>query len=490
MKKIISYLRKNWETPLLIIFWVVFVLIYTYRLSRFPIFEDEAELLLISGKVLESPANNLFLLMKFGPLPALSWFVAVFSFFTKDTLLGGRLLNVVLASTLLFWSYFITKFYKFPKRFFVFSSLLITFSPILLLNARVALWDTAVLVFSAWYLYSFLLVLKKPNLLNTLTLCFLLVFSFLIKFTSFFAIPGILLLVVLKFAKKEDVKKITKTTIPILLSFAVFISLVYSFRTPIIDDAASSFIAHSSPGDIFRKIHQNIWLYINWLKVYYSFYILYLISFVHTLLRYKLKKSPPIIGLLFIWFLVSSLMMISFNRFFYPRHILILVLPIMIITSYFLLQLPKAVSGGIVVLAIILRILLFRDILTNYFRADLAKEDRFQYFEDYTSGVNVEDISGYLLKLSEYGRIVVWLDGSWVMEYGLRRNIQNNKNVVFKSFVEYDEGRLGKPQKIVSDPFGVNYVIVNKREPTNIKALKLVKEFSWGGHKHQYLYRY
>ena len=68
-------------------FWAIFIVIYSYRVLHFPIFEDEAELLLISERVLADPVRNLFLLMRYGPLPALSWLVAAMSAVTRDSLL-------------------------------------------------------------------------------------------------------------------------------------------------------------------------------------------------------------------------------------------------------------------------------------------------------------------------------------------------------------------------------------------------------------------
>lgn len=488
MKRIFTYLEKRWEIFALLVFWVGFILVYSYHITDFPIFEDEAELLLISERVLANPAKNLFLLMRYGPLPALSWLVAAISMFTKDTLLGGRLLNVLLASTLVFWSYLITKLYKLPKRFFIFSSLLITFSPILLLNARVALWDTAVMVFSAWYIYFFLLFFKKPSAANIALLFVFLLFSFLIKFTSFFALPGLLLLSGAAFLKKSKRVPI-KIFGVIALSVIVFVLLIYSNKTLVVGDAASSFITSSSPVAVISKIRHNIWLYMNWLTVYYRFYPLYLVAFGYTLFTYKLKKTPEVMGLLSVWFVVSSLMMVSFNRFFYPRHILILVLPIMITTSYFLIKIPSAVSVLIVGLIIVSRIFLFRDIVVNYFNAEIAKEDRFQYFEDYTSGVNVDEISTYIARLAKDKPTVVWLDGSWVMEYGLRRELKEVENITFKSYVAFGKQGFGQPEKVVADSGGVNYVIVNRVDPPNVKSLTQIAEFSWLGHRRQYLYR-
>lgn len=489
MKNIKFYFKKHWEILLLVAFWAAFILVYSFRILQFPIFEDEAELLFVSEKVMANPIRNLFELMRYGPLPALSWLVATASAFTKDTLLGGRLLNVFLASSLIIWAYLIKKFYNLPTRFFVFSSLLLMFSPILLLNSRVAIWGTPVMVFSTWCAYFFLMVLKRPNPINSFFFALLLIFSFLIKFTSFFILPGLLVLLAIKFLNKANRKNIYLILKTVLISILVFGMFIYSFRTSVIGDVGSSLITNVSPAGILAKIRHNIWLYINWFGIYYPLFPIYAVSSVYAFSKYRKEKSFDLIMVLSIWFVVASAMMILFNRFFYPRHVLIMLLPMMIITAYSLRRVPLVLSASLVTIIVILRLFLFKDILVDYFRADIAKEDRFQYFEDYTSGVNVDDISQYLMDLSNGKPIVVWLDGSWVMEYGLRRGLRSEDNVVFKSFVDFQEGSPGPPKKIAADPQGVNYVIVNKREPPNIKSFTLVKEFSWDGHKRQYLYR-
>lgn len=80
---------------------------------------------------------------------------------------------------------------------------------------------------------------------------------------------------------------------------------------------------------------------------------------------------------------------------------------------------------------LLLRSLLTWDILTAVAQADIACEDRFVYFEKNTS--------------------TVWLNGSWVMEYGLRRAIDGSANINPRSFRLGDKFLPHEPMPVFAD---------------------------------------
>lgn len=485
------FVKKRIGPIILFLFWATFVLIFTDHLIKFPIFEDEAIHLLMSERLFNDPLNNFFIFMHHGFLPTLGWLIFLVRFFVEDSLFAGRLLNVLLASSLFFWLYLVRKEHKLPMRFFILSSILFLFSPILFLNSRVALFDTLVMVFSAWCLYLLILSLRKQRPVFHVLFFLMLLFCLLIKFTSLFIIPSLIYILYVKYKKTG---KLAKCKYPLLILFFAFIAfflIIFPFFSSVSGVLETGLVFNLKIDDILSKVHQNFWLFLNWSKVYYPFFPLSIFFFVILLLGKRKTKGIELMVALLIWFITSMLTMVFFNRFFYPRHILMLLIPLQVIPIYVLLKYSLKVSCVFVIFLVLMGITLFRDLLLDFTKAEMAKEDRFQYLEDYTSGMNIDDIANFLSDKSMKNpsrKITVWLDGSWVMEYGLRRALKNNPRIELKSFTDFESQRFAIPGKILKDDNELNYAVVNKYKPLNINSLVLEKVFSWQGYHPEYLY--
>lgn len=491
MKKLLLFVKKRIGPIMLFLFWATFVLIFTYRLIKFPIFEDEAIHLLMSERLFNDPLNNFFTFMRHGFLPTLGWLIFLVRFFVEDSLFAGRLLNVLLASSLFYWLYLVKKEYKLPMRFFILSSTLFLFSPILFLNSRVTLLDTPVMVFSAWCLYLLVLSLRKQKPVFHILFFLILLFCLLIKFTSLFIIPSLIYILYVKYKKTGKLAKCKYPLLMLFSAFMVFFLIIFPFFYSVSGVLGTGLVFNLKIGDILSKVHQNFWLFLNWSKVYYPFFPLSVFFFVILLLGKRKTKGNELMTALLIWFVTSFFTMVFFNRFFYPRHILMLLVPLQVISIFVLQKYSLKVSCAFVIFLVLMRITLFRDLLLNFTKAEMAKEDRFQYLEDYTSGINIDDIANFLSDKSVENpnkRITVWLDGSWVMEYGLRRALKNNSRIELKSFADFESQRFAIPRKVFKDNNELNYAVVNKYRPLNINSLEPEKIFSWGGYHPEYLY--
>jgi hypothetical protein len=490
MKKFSLLVKKRIGLVILFLFWVTFVLVFTNHLTKFPIFEDEAINLLLSERLSINPLGNFFVFMRHGFLPALGWFIFVVRLFIEDSLFAGRLLNVLLASSLFFWLYLIKKEYKLPIGFFVLSSVLFLFSPILVLNSRVVLFDTPVMVFSAWTLYLFTLILKKPRLIFEILFFIVFLSCLLIKFTSLFILPSLIFLVFMKYRKTKKLKEYKRQIFLLLLTLFCFGLIIAPFYLSISGDLKTGLVFNLNAGAIFARIYHNFWLFLNWSYIYYPSLSLSILFFVTLILDKREVQGRDFSIALLIWFAVSLLTMVLFNRFYYPRHILVLLIPLYVIPVFVLQRYPLVISVAMVTFLVLIRLVLFGDLIfdTTYTKAKIAKEDRFQYFEDYTSGIEIDDIAKYLSEKAENKKVVVWLDGSWVMEYGVRRALKATPNIEFKSFVDFESQRFGIPGKVSRDGNKPGYVIANKYKPLNMKDLTLERQFSWMGYHPVYLY--
>lgn len=491
MRKVAFFIKNRIGIITLFLFWTAFILIFTNRLVNFPIFEDEAINLFLSERLFNNPLGNFFTFMNHGFLPTLGWLIFPVRFLISDSLLAGRLLNVLLASSLFFWLYLVMKEYKFPVRFFVLSSVLLLFSPILYLNSRVALFDTPVMIFSVWSLYLFALVIKRPKFVYEIVFFVVFLLCLLIKFTSLFILPSLFFLWFINYRKTKNFPKSKRQLLLLLFTLVSFILIIFPFRTFIFGDLETGLVFNLNAGLMLARVYHNFWLFLNWSNVYYPSLPLSILFIIITVLNKSKTRGKNFFKALLIWFFVSLLTMILFNRFYYPRHILILLIPLSVIPIYVLQSYSLTVSATIVAFIVLIRLFLFGSLMFDktFTKAEIAKEDRFQYFEDYTSGVEVDNVGKYLSGKAGNNKIVIWLDGSWVMEYGLRRALKNNPNIEFNSFVDFESGRFGIPGKVTRDINKVGYVVVNRYRPTNLKDLTLEKEFSWMGYHPTYLYK-
>ena len=323
MKRLLLFVKKRIDLIILFLFWVTFVLIFTNHLTKFPIFEDEAINLLLSERLFNNPLNNLFIFMGHGFLPTLGWLILPVRFFVEDSLFAGRLLNVLLASSLFYWLYLIKKEYGFPMRFFILSSTLFLFSPILFLNSRVALFDTSVMVFSAWSLYFFTLILKKPKPIFHILFFIVFLSCLLIKFTSLFILPSLVYLLFIKYKKTGKLALYKRQIILLLFTLIFFVLIISPFYFLVSGDLETGLVFNLNAGAIFARVYHNFWLFLNWSNVYYPSLPLSILFFVILILDKRSTQGKDFLVALLVWFMVSFLAMILFNRFYYPRHILV-----------------------------------------------------------------------------------------------------------------------------------------------------------------------
>lgn len=470
----------------LFLFWLLFIVTHIINVANMPIFEDEGEYLLLAEAIKQNIFANLFIYLQNGLLPMFGWLVALISFIFSDTLIAGRVLNVLLASTLIFWIPKIARIFNMSK-FFVFASeLLLIVSPIILLNSRVALLDTSVLVFIAWYIYFTAKVIKEKKWIDSVWLFFSLVGALLTKATALFGLlPVIYLCIDGLLGKKYLKEKFVKIAVPYFLAFAIFLGFFLVFSNEIENDSGSSLITHLAVSKIFAQIKNNAWLTVHWFGVYYQPLLL---GFLAPLLFYRHIKQRKLYLLMGMWIFSSLLFMVFFNRFYYPRHLLLISLPLITIIAGIISEIPRKYGLLLFLIILSIRLSLSYDIVTNPFYADIALEDRFSYFEDYSSGVNIPKVTQRLQELSSNGSIVVWLDGSYVFEYGLRREFEKNANISFKSFSLGDRYIRHEPGFISKDSKLPTYVVINRWNPKNKNELKLVESYKVSFRHTQYLY--
>ncbi len=461
---------------ILLVFWLIFIALYSINILKFPIFEDEGQYLLYAQAIFDNPLQYFIVYFQNGILPMFGWLAATLTIFTQDSLLAARLLNVLLVSTLVFWIDRVAFLYSFNNKFRYIAIIFLFTSPVLFLNARIGLLDTSILVFTSWYIYFTAKILKKSDKkYDSLGLLISLLGAFLTKATAVFGLPTILFLLILTYM--QNGKKINLGIKKVLIIYSAVLSLLIAplifYGRQVAWDSGVSSVSFLDSSQIISKIKLNLRLTWMWFIVYFGQFLLLL-----PLLTFlKKKRINQFYLIMVIWALTSILLMIIMNRFYYPRHILNLTVPFIVVAAGILSEIP--VFAGSVILSIMILIKLSTNyyLLFDFQKANLALEDRVSYFEEYTAGTRVNDVASKIDSLSQQDPITVWLDGTYTLEYGLRRNLTGKKNIKFLSY------RLGKQfivhniEEIYKDNARVTYVVVNRFQPLTKNNLELIENF-------------
>jgi hypothetical protein len=314
----------------------------------------------------------------------------------------------------------------------------------------------------------------------------------LLKFTALFIVPALCYLLLFSF-RNEAAHQRRYSLVALLLPLTAFLLIVqpYFFKVANILVSRSGTV-FASPA-VSTQIIQNFWLFLNWVKVYYPYIVLSFIAFIILLFSKKRFPGHELMVALLIWFVTATLLTVGLDRFFYPRHLLILLVPLGVIPIFISLRYRIEVAVLLTFVMILWPFGLFKDLVfdQSFTKARVAKEDRFQYFEDYTSGINLDAIAGYISEKAAVNKeqtITLWLDGSWVMEYGLRRALKNVENIEYQSFIDFSAQPPGAVGNVTRDRNKLSYIVINKNWPLNKADLKLEKEFNWGGYHPEYLY--
>ncbi len=468
---------------IIFLLWFVFILVYSIGVNSTPIFEDEAEYLLLSDQIVKEPLKNFLIYLQNGIFPGFGWLVAVVTKFTGDSLIAGRILNIFLASSLVFLLAKIGELYKLPKQFSVISILLLIASPALLLNSRIALLDTSVLVFTAWYIYLTAKIIQEPKKSTFILLFLSVLFAFLIKPNAIFGLPAVLIIIAWNVKERGFRKLHLHLGLDYVLAIIIPLSFYMIFSRQINEVTGSSLMTNLS--ETIYQIKQNLFLTLHWSRIYY---FQYLIPLLAAPFFYKSIKYTKLYIIMLIWIISVFIGMIALNRFYFPRHTLMLVLPLIVIAAGLVSELPKRLGIILAFIIIIAKIDLDWKITTSLENAPIALEDKFSYFENYTSGKTLGDISNTLTDLSKNEPIIVWLDGSYVMEYGLRRELKDNKNISFKSFRMDDDFYPHELRPVLKEKYVTTYALENRWSPTNANSLKLIKTFTVSFRHGQNLY--
>lgn len=391
------------------------------NLTLQPIFADEA-IYVRWAQVMKAEPTLRFLPVTDGKTPLWMWILMPLLAFISDPLLAGRLLSVFCGSLTLLGVLFLAwKYFNRGTAFW--AGLLFVVTPYLVFFDRMALADSLLSAFSLWSLIFVLLLVEYKRLDIAMILGGILGGGWLTKTPGIFAVVSLPIgLVSFQKWKKErpEVYKILglmMVAIIIAVGFYNILRLGPSFDS--LSSRNGDYI-HSpthlltSPFDPFIPHLRDL---VEWFPKLLTIPVIGLIFGGMILAVYKRNRiALVVIG----WSLFPLVIEMALLRTFTTRYILFTIPPLLFIGGWFidfvLSHMRKAkfyLTVGILLLILAPTMLINMQLITKPETADLPRETRRGYFEDWTAGQGLKEIAEYLKERAKIHDVVVGTAGGF-----------------------------------------------------------------------------
>ena len=407
---------------------ISFVLLALFFLSRLinltiiPIFTDEA-IYLRWAQIAQNDAAWRFISLTDGKQPLFVWLTMGLMKVIKEPLMAGRLVSVGagLTAAIGIW---LLSFLLFKKQRLAFwASFLYLLIPFYLLYDRMALMDSMVGAFSILALFLGVLLAKTLRLDVALILGAVLGGGVLTKTSGFFNIY-LLPLTLWLFDWRDKKRGFNLLKWTGLAFLAVIISqLFYSILrlSPLFHMIAQKNATFVYPiKEWFRHpflfFRGNLRGEINWLVNYFSYPVVFLIIISLVLIRKNFREK----AFLFLWFLAPFVALALFAKILYPRFILFMTLPLLILAAWTLEEMMRRIKAGWLfsVFCFLFSVFsLYTDfqLLFDPPKAPIPKQDRAQYIDSWPAGYGIKEIVAFAKKEAQDKKIFIATEGTFGM---------------------------------------------------------------------------
>lgn len=452
-----SAIKKNLPT-ILIILGVLAVYFFTrlYNISALPMFTDEA-IYVRWSQIARQDAAWRFISLTDGKQPLFIWIAMNIMRKVSDPLLATRLVSVfaglvtITGISLLTMEIFKKKragnvlqqlfgHLSETKRIGLIIAVLYLVYPFALVYDRMALYDSLVMATMVWALYFEVLLVRYVRLDIAFFLGLIIGSAVLTKTSGFFSmylLPFSLLL--FNFKQKEWRKKLLTwigyAAVSVAIAYLMYMILRLSPFFYIIDEKNSLFVYPLREWIYhpFEYIHGNFNALVEWLMYYVSvpLFLLFLFAFVTGRDKWREKL------LLLVWFILPFIALGLFGKTLYPRFILFMTTPILVLCAYSLNFLYENITKKLIfyIIAIVVLILpIYTDyfIITDLARAPIAPPDLGQYINSWPAGGGVREMIAFFDQESKKGKIYVATQGTFgsLATYAVEIYLGENKNIL------------------------------------------------------------
>ncbi len=418
-----------------------------YNILSLPIFTDEA-IYVRWAQIAGTDAAQRFISLTDGKQPSFVWLSAALMKIVSEPLLASRLVSVFAGFGSLIGIYFLTSEIFSNKKIGLIAGLVYSLYPFALVYDRMAIYDSLVAMFIIWSMYLEVLLVRRKRLDIALILGMIMGLGMLTKTSDNFALyllPFSALL--FDFKHKKWKRELGRFTLLAIVS-VVIANLIYSVLrlSPYFYIIAQKNITFVYPLSEwitrpFAFFTGNIRGLGTWLIEYITLPFLVLIG-SSFLVGKKYSKEKLFLVL---WFLVPFIALATFGKVIYPRFILFMTMPLLVLGSYAfysLYVLSRKNFHKILVVFVFLGAFIVNSflILTNFENSNIPQSDKNQLIASWPSGVGVKETVDFLKKESETQKIYVGTEGTFgLMPYALEIYLHDNKNVITKGYWPVNE---------------------------------------------------
>lgn len=431
------------ELMLLILICIVTFTTRVVNLLNIPIFTDEAIYVRWAQIGLHDPFHR-YISLTDGKQPLMTWLMYPTLSIFSDPLFAGRFISVVVSVFTVLGMYFVGR-ELFGKKAGLFACIVYILSPFSLIYDRLALMDGLLAGIGVWSLYFSILLVRRLRLDIALLLGMTIGLGVLTKSSAFFflyLLPASLFL--FDFKVKKRINKLLKfiglSIISVVIVEVMYNSLRLSPWFYIIEQKNYTFIYTIS--EIIENPLLHFLPNLNGLSdMLFSYLTLPIdIVLIIALLWTFFRKDKKLLYL-FIWFLFPFISLAIFGKVLFPRFILFMTIPLLIISGFILSKLFIFALHKMRILLIIIPLILIYPAYQSYLvifspiEAAIPGIDRNQLFDDWPSGYGVKEVISYLREKSKYSKIIIGTEGTFGLNPAVYEiYLGSNKNVEIYGF--------------------------------------------------------
>ncbi len=436
MMKFIS--KYIFEIGAILLIIASYFLTRIYNIMSLPIFTDEA-IYTRWAQIAYNDSAWRFISLTDGKQPSFIWLQLVMLRFFEDPLLAGRMVSVFTGFGTLTGVFLLTQILFKNRNLSILASLLYVIFPFALVYDKMALYDSAVAMFSVWALFFSVLLVRKLRLDVALVLGFILGGAVLTKSSGFlFIYLSPLLLILFDLRKKDLVRRFFKWVallgISVFLAYFFYSILRLSPFFHIIEQKNSTFVYpfFEWVEHPFTYLPSNLSGMTDWVITYMTIPIVVLVfsSFVIEPKRYFREKA-----LLFLWFLGPFMGLAIFGKLIYPRFIFFMTIPLLILSAYSLMYLitrVKQIYLKFLIIAVFTGLLVYVDvkILKDFENAPIAEIDLGQFIRGWPAGTGVRESVEFFEQQAKNKEIFIGTQGTFgLMPYSYEIYLGTNPNI-------------------------------------------------------------
>jgi len=415
----------------------LYLFVRLINLTALPIFTDEA-IYIRWAQIGGQDASWRFISLTDGKQPLFTWLVMASIRIFTDPLVAGRIVSVVSGLFAMIGMYVLAREIFKSTWVGITASFLYVISPFALFYDRLAIYDSLVSALFIWNLYLAILLVRYIRLDIALIFGLSLGIGLLNKTSAFFSLYLLPFTLILFDWKAKKRWSLLVTWLGLVVVSAVLSQIIYS-------------VLRLSP--YFYIIAQKDTIFVYpfslWITHPFEFFIGNITGMFDWLVGYLTWPIflSAIAGLFFVWktirekiFLVICWLfpfigLAFFGRVLYPRFILFMVMPLLILSAWSLAYLYERIKNQYVAIACIFficcqSIFVSYTVVSDIKTAQIPKSEKGQYIDDWPSGWGVSEIVGFVKKEAQNGNVSLYTEGTFgLLPYAFEIYLSDVKNV-------------------------------------------------------------